>query len=246
MLPSMPFASRTGRLSRLLNPARVRSTLHRRWFEWHLSRVAIEPYAPLIELGTEWGGWVVPDDLIDASWTCYCIGAGSDVSFDLALIDRFGATVRSADPLGVFRRQAEARAGGDPRFRFFEAALASRDGPLEMYGAEDPQSGSLSEANLYGTRRRVTKSGRTLPSLMAEAGDERADLLKLDIEGSEYSVLRELDLRSLGVRVLCVELHASESVREARALIERIRGQGYRLVHCKRPANYTFVKDPAT
>ena len=226
---------------RRLRPAKIRSAVYRRWFAWRLSGVRLEPYGHLTELGTDWGGWVVPAGAINGSWTCYCVGAGSDVSFDLELMRRYGATVRSVDPLREFRRQAELQAAGDPRFTFLEVALAPRDGVIEMWGAEDPESGSLSAVNLYETTRVVTKPGRTIGSLMTELGDEQADLLKLDIEGSEYDVLASLDLRSLGVRVLCVELHATRPVREAQDLIERIRSQGYRPVHRKARTSFTFV-----
>jgi FkbM family methyltransferase len=201
----------------------------------------MEPHGPLTELGTDWGGWVVPAGVINESWTCYCVGAGSDVSFDLELIRRYGATVRCVDPLDEFRRQAESQAAGDPRFTFLEVAVATRDGVIQMWGAEDPESGSLSAVNLYETTRVLTKPGRTIRTLMAELGDERAELVKLDIEGSEYDVLETLDLRSLGIEVLCVEFHPTRSVHEALDLIERIRCQGYRPVHCKDRTNFTFV-----
>lgn len=206
-----------------------------------MTYVPVSTYAPLIQLGSEWGGWVVPDDLIDDSWVCYCVGAGSDVSFDLALIQRYGARVRCVDPFHVFREQAESQAAGDARFSFHEVALASSDGPLTMYGAEDPRSGSLSAVDLYGTKRHIMKPGRTLPSLMAEQGDERVDLLKVDIEGSEYEVLPKLDLPSLGVRVLCVELHAARSVRAAHGLIDSLAPQGYWPIHRRNPATYTLL-----
>lgn len=231
------------RFKRVARPSRLLATLGRRWFEWRMDRVSVEPYSPLIHLGDEWGGgWVVPDGLIDASWTCYCVGAGSDVGFDLALIERYGARVRCVDPFHVFREQAEAKAGGDPRFTFHEVALAAQDGPLAMFGAEDPESGSLSAANLYETDRLVTKPGKTLTTLMADLGDKRVDLLKLDIEGSEYEVVPELDLRALGVRVFCVELHASRPVSAAHELIDEIFSQGYTLVHRHHPASFTFVQ----
>jgi FkbM family methyltransferase len=229
-------------LRKLVHPEQLRSALQRRWFERRMSQVPTEPYPRLVELGSDWGGWIVPDDLIDESWTCYCVGAGSDVSFDLALIERYGARVRCIDPFHVFLEQAERQADGDPRITFHEVALSTQDGPLQMFGAEDAASGSLSAANLYRTERLVTKPGRSLPSLMAELGDERADLLKLDIEGSEYDVLSALELPPLGVRVLCVELHPSRTVREAREQLDALRAQGYRVVSCKSPASYTLVR----
>jgi hypothetical protein len=36
---------------------------------------------------------------------------------------------------------------------------------------------------------------------MNELGDERIDLLKLDVEGAEYDVIPSFDLAALGVRV---------------------------------------------
>jgi hypothetical protein len=58
-------------------------------------------------------------------------------------------------------------------------------------------------------------------------------------------VLDKLDLRSLGIRVLCVKLHATRPVHEAVETIERIRSQGYQPVHCKRRTSFTFVGHPA-
>jgi FkbM family methyltransferase len=221
----------------------LRAAIYLRWFNFRLDRLPTERYGGLVEVGSEWGGWVVPGDLIDASWTCYCVGAGSDVSFDLGLIERYGALVRCLDPFEIFREQAEAKAAGEPRFVFKEVALAEEDGPLTMYGARDPGSGSLSAVNLYETERATTVSGRTLSSLMDEFGDERTDLLKLDIEGSEYDILPALDLPALGVRVLCVEIHPNHSVAEARRLLDGVTAQGYRLVNCKHPTSYTFMQD---
>ena len=85
--------------------------------------------------------------------------------------------------------------------------MAAGDGPLLMYGRQDLEHGSVSAVNLYGAPQAFERPGRTLASLKAELGDERVDLLELDVEGSEYDVLAATDLRALGVRVLCVELH---------------------------------------
>jgi FkbM family methyltransferase len=215
--------------------------VRRRWFGARLRRVPVHARAPLEKLGSQACGWVVPVDLIDSSWTCWCVGAGPDVTFDLALVERFGARVRSFDPFHVFREMAEGEAGDDPRYSFHEVAVAAADGPLMMYGRQDLEAGSVSAVNLYDARQSFERPGRTLASLKAELGDERVDLLKLDIEGSEYDVLAGADLRALGVRVLCVELHDSVPPPRAIALVARLRAQGYALVHREDPTDLTFM-----
>jgi FkbM family methyltransferase len=230
-------------LRSLLRPAKLRNAVRRRRFEYSLRRTRLTPYAPLVHLGTAYGGWIVPDDKIDSSWLCYCVGAGSDVSFDLALIARYGARVRSFDPFHVFREAAERQAGGDPRFSFHEVAIALADGPIEMFGRQDEEQGAVSAANLYGVRRSFLRPGRSFPSLMAELGDHRIDLLKLDVEGLEYELLPTLDLAGMGVRVLLIELHHNASARTARAHIATLAARGYLPVCRKDPTSFTLLRE---
>jgi FkbM family methyltransferase len=226
-----------------MHPEKLRSALLRRWFEASLRRLSLDSYNGRLErLGSEYGGWVVPVDLIDETWTCYCVGAGSDVTFDLALLRDYRARVRTFDPVHAFGEQARQAAGDDPRFSFHQVAIAPSDGPVVMFGRQDEQCGSLSAENLYRTGSSIVKPGRSLPSLAAELGDKAVELLKLDIEGSEYAVLSALDPRALGVRVLCVELHHSLPARLAKQHVERLRSLGYDLVHREDPVALSFVR----
>jgi hypothetical protein len=68
----------------------------------------------------------------------------------------------------------------------------------------------------------IREPGRSLPSLAAELGDQAIELLKLDIEGSEYAVLGLLD-SALGAGVLCAELHHTVPPRVAKQHVERRR-----------------------
>ena len=212
-------------LNQRLGAATIRSALRRRQFEWRLRRVPIEPYGPLTEVDTGRGGWMVPAGTINGAWTCYCIGAGSDLAFALELIRRYGATVRCIDPLNALRREAEPDAAAEPRLTVIEAMVAPQDGRSES-----------GETTFDGR-----EPPRSLPSLMEELGDQQVQLLKLNIGGDEYGLLETLELRSLGVRVLLVEFHATRRVDDALQLVERLRSQGYQPVHCTRGAGLTFV-----
>lgn len=224
-----------------LRPSKVRNALRRRWFEYWLARIKLGDCASLLDLGTRYGGWTIPGDVVQSCWVCYCIGCGGDISFDLELIQRYGAKVRAFDAVAEYVELASAKTASEPRFTARQAAVSTSDGPVFMQLTHDPQSQSVSEAGLYESNNYIELPGRTLASLAKEFGDERIDLLKLDIEGGEYEVLPTLDLRAMGVKVFAVQLHHTASVRHARKLIGWLRSAGYEPVACRRTLKFTFL-----
>lgn len=225
-----------------LRPSKVRNALRRRWFERQMPHLDLRETPGLVDLGSPYGGWTIPGALIEPAWVCYCVGAGGDISFDMELIGRYGVTVRSIDAVADYVTSALEQAGGDPRLSAYQAAIAVTDGPVRMQVTHDPNSQSVSSAGLYESARFIEVPGRTLPSLMAEIGDERIDLLKLDIEGGEYALLPTLDLRALGVKVFATQLHHTASVREARKLIAELRDAGYEPVACRSAVKIAFAR----
>ena len=224
-----------------LRPAKIRSAARRRLFEGVMERAPLQAGPSILLLGRKYGGYAIPDGVVQPSWICYCVGAGGDISFDLELIHRFGATVRAFDPVPSYVELAQAEAGDDPRFSVHQVALASADGPLRMQITHDRASHSVSAAELYDTHEFLELPGRTLRSLMSELGDERVDLLKMDVEGAEYGLLADLDLRDVGVKLFAVQLHHTGTVRQARALIRRLDRQGYVAVGRKPAVKLTFL-----
>ena len=91
-------------------PASLAAVVRRRVFRMALRPAARQPYAPLVHLGPPAGGWTVPDDAIDAAWSCCCVGAGADGPFPRALAARYGAHVRTV--VDGERRSGRGRAPG--------------------------------------------------------------------------------------------------------------------------------------
>lgn len=236
-----PDAAQRRALMRL-RPAKVRSALKRRWFEYWVPRTPLREMAGLVAMGTSYGGWILPGGLIDSSWVCYLIGAGGDIAVDLALVHDYGATARCFDAVAEFVELAERDAAGAAGFSAHHAAVATRDGPIRMQVSHDPNSHSVSAAGLYDSHDFLELPGRTIASLMRELGDDRVDLFKLDIEGSEYEVLPSLDLREMGVKVFAVQLHHTGSVAQARRLIAGLKAQEYEPVACRPAVKITFVR----
>jgi len=82
---------------------------------------------------------------------------------------------------------------------------------------------------------------------MRENGHDHLDLLKLDIEGSEYAVLDDLLKQRIPVRQICVEYHngtlpgirRSQTIRSILKLLAR----GYKLIDYE-GGNHTFLRAP--
>ena len=93
---SMPVQRRClGRAERLATTARLARQSN------ELARhVEVRARPDMIEMGTRgYGFWSVPEILLGPESVCYLVGTGEDISFDLALIDRFGCTVHAFDPV---------------------------------------------------------------------------------------------------------------------------------------------------
>lgn len=204
-----------------------------------------QPYPGLQRLGTRYGGYVVPLDLIDEGWICYSGGLGEDISFELELMDRRRCHVYGFDPVPRAASHVASTVNGDDRFTFLPVGLWSTDSTLEFFAPASAEHVSHSIANLQRTNDSMTAPCRSLRSLMSELGHARIDLLKLDVEGAEYEVLEPVFSGELECRVLCIDFHKVTSLRDMVDSVNRLRDVGYVPVHVYR-TDVTLVRKPAS
>jgi FkbM family methyltransferase len=225
-----------------LTPTKIRRAIRRRYFEYLLERWPVTGAGRPEDLGTRYGGYIMPTAVVQPGWVCYSVGAGGDISLDLDLMRRFDVTVRSFEPVAEFVDAGRAAAGDDGRFTAWQVAVGVADGTLRMQASHHPGSRSVSPAKLYDSHEFFDVPSRSITSLMAEHDDTHVDLLKLDVEGGEYDVLADLDLRSLGIKVLAVQIHHNRTLREARRLIRHVESQGYEAVGVRPAVKITFLR----
>jgi FkbM family methyltransferase len=194
----------------------------------------------LVRLGTDYGGWWVPESLLGPSSICYCGGVGTDISFDLGLIERFGSRVWGIDPTP---RSGEwiAKQRLDPRFTFVPVGLSGAAGELRFYAPQDPDHVSHSSKNLQGTTTYFTARVQTLAGMMTELGHDHLDLVKLDIEGAEHDTIERMLADGIHPTVVCVEYDQPEPLSWARRTTAALRAAGYELVKLE-TLNLTFVR----
>jgi FkbM family methyltransferase len=199
--------------------------------------------AGLVRLGSDLGGWWVPSTGLSRDSVCYCVGVGEDVTFDLALVDRFNCQVVSLDPTP--KAVTYMSDLSTPReLKFLPVGVAGSNREARFYSPRDPTHASFSISNLQQTTDFVLAPVRTLRSLMEELGHDRMDLLKLDIEGAEYEVPDSLHRDNIYPSTLCVEFDQPHSAFDTWRAVRRLHSAGYETVSVDR-FNFTFVHDSA-
>lgn len=201
----------------------------------------IPPWANrrLTQVGTSYGGWSIPVEQITPSWVCYTAGVGEDASFDIALAE-MGCEVVAIDPTPRAVDYITPLLSRHENLVLAPYALWRTNGDVDFFPPANPDHVSHSISNVQHTGSAIQVPARTLDSIAQEYGHDTVDLLKLDIEGAEYAVLRSTDLGTLGIRVLCVEFHDDVGLRRMLAAVREVRRRGFSVGRV-RNTDVTFI-----
>lgn len=231
-------------ISRILNAARhrrvARAVKHRPKLFYLSKRVVVNSRSDIVQLGTYYGGWLVPSSLLAANSVCYCVGVGEDASFDLALIEECGCTVYAFDPTPRSITYVDSHLSAKSRVVFHPYGLWESDGSVRFYVPPNPQHVSHSAVNIRHTDDYIVVEMRSLSSVMHGLGHAAIDLLKMDIEGAEHTVLEDMLEKRIDIRALCVEFDQPMPVHTTLSMIRRLTASGFDLVAVDR-WNHTFV-----
>lgn len=195
----------------------------------------------LERLGTDYGGWTVPVDLLNKRSICYCVGVGIDASFDFALADQFKCKVFSFDPTPKAIAYMESEQYDRERLKFMPIGVWNEDTELRFFAPANPAETSHSVFDLQGTGKHFTAECRRLSTIMQDLGHEHIDLLKLDIEGAWRKVIRNIVDERIRISILCVELDSPVTLTRVLRVIRMLGSIGFVLVHFEKD-NYLFVK----
>jgi FkbM family methyltransferase len=170
------------------------------------------------------------------------IDAGANVGgFSRGMVDRFGCLCYAVEPVP----ELFARIPEEPRVRRFPLALGGADGEVVLHLSGNPEANSVHAgiAAGFGSRGTLVADLSSLDGFLARAGLQGADLLKLDIEGSEIALLesvREETLERIGQ--ITVEFHdfldGSRDGEAIAALKRRLRRAGFLCVVLSRPSSH--------
>ena len=187
---------------------------------------------PMEHIGSSYGGWSVAPHKITSDSVVYSFGVGEDISFDLGMISQFGVTVHAFDPTP--RSIAWLHAQTTPiGFRFHEYGIANYDGVARFFPPDNRTFVSYSAVHRGSLATGLVDAPvRRLSSIMQQLGHEHIDVLKMDIEGSEYDVIEDVLRSNVSVNQLLVEFHhfmPSIPLRRTREALLSLRAAGFEL-----------------
>lgn len=163
-------------------------------------------------LGTEYGGFYLPGSFEIENAVVYSFGIGEDLSFSEAVIEG-GGTVYAFDPTPKAIEYVEHhQLFSHPNFHFFSYGLSDEDKKELFYlpVRDDWVSASVISHQCVNKANAIEVEMKTLRTIMSELGHTHVDVLKMDIEGSEFKVVENIMNRDMGYvdLSLCVmELH---------------------------------------
>ncbi|MFO0820603.1 MAG: FkbM family methyltransferase [Pirellulales bacterium] len=198
-----------------------------------------------------WGdrryGWPICPEFVHANSVVYSFGVGADVVWDTAMIRQFGTQVYAFDPTPEAIEWVRSRKNR-PEFHFFDFGIASFDGVLQFYPPKAPGRMHFSQdRQKFNWPNQPTVPGKVhrLSTIMKMLGHTRIDVLKMDVEGTEFECLPEILDTGVEIDQLLIEIHYNSPTRswaEARRLLRRLMDTGFTCFNISpRGLEFSFV-----
>lgn len=177
-------------------------------------------------------GWMICSDLIPRGGIAYSFGVGANVAWDVAMIEQFGTEVHAFDPTPesiawVARQQLPEK------FHFHDYGIAAFDGTLNFYPPKKPGRMHFSQdRQKYNSPDQAPIPGRVLrlSTILKQLGHSRIDVLKMDVEGTEFDCIPDLLQSGIEIGQILVEVHYHHPTRsfdEGLRLLRQIEAAGF-------------------
>ncbi|MCT1525563.1 FkbM family methyltransferase [Sphingobacterium hotanense] len=158
--------------------------------------------------GNGYGGFYVDPSLVPDNAIVYSFGIGEDISFDRDIISKHGAQVFGFDPTPksinwIAKQQLPAN------FHFHPFGIGEKTGVVTFHlpKNQDHVSGSVYGHKLVDETNAVDVLLKEFKEIIQENGHTAIDVLKMDIEGSEYAVIEGILNSGIAITQILVETH---------------------------------------
>lgn len=196
-------------------------------------------------IGNDYGGFAIDDSILRNTPVVFSFGIGEDISFDIGLMENYNANIYGFDPTLKSIQWVENNVRNS-QFHFLSYGLGTFNGVEKFYLPEnsDYVSGSIIQRsglkNAY-----IEVPMKTFDTILSDIKPSRIDILKMDIEGSEFKVISDILNSKIMISQICVEVHSSffENGDEVlKNFLKECRNCGYKLIYVSDSLNeLTFI-----
>lgn len=230
----------------LINSLRLRTKI---FYQQNFWRPKIGIQTQSIWLGNPKAGFFICPELLPDKPIVYSFGVGEDISFDLEMIERFNAKITAFDPTPASIQFVEGLKISQASFKLYTFGLQVHDGELKFYYPTDPNfSGTIYKRWKHGDPgvEELKLPFKSFSTILNELKPERIDVLKMDIEGSEYDVIDDVVTSAIPITQILIEFHhrfPGRSLKDTESAIAKLKHKGYSLAAVSsKKEEFTFVR----
>jgi len=202
---------------------------------------------PVTTFGNEGTAWTLIPELLNENSVVYSFGVGDDISFDLCLINHADLQIFAFDPTPKSIDWVSTQ-NLPKQFTFYPVGLANFNGKAKFHPPKNPNHISATMLEREETEDSAYKvEVKTLKTIMQELGHRKIDLLKMDVEGTEYDVIDDMENAGIMPSQVLIEFHhrfKNVGIDKTVSAVNTLRRMGYKVFHVSRTGEeIAFVKE---
>ena len=221
------------------------------------------------KMGSSYGCGDIPNDFIDSNSIIYSFGAGEDLHWEVEVAKEtnckvyiFDPTPRAIDHFHELCTKANnnkeytsclnlpynANKKVVKNLNFRNIALWNEDKMVKFFEPSNSKDVSHSINNIQSSNNFIEVQALCLSSIMKLNKHTYIDYLKIDIEGAEYDIIKDLINKNNNIKVIYLECHYSRSlsplqnVKRVYKFINKIIFHGFEIIHIRENRYFTLMK----
>ncbi|MCD4773118.1 MAG: FkbM family methyltransferase [Bacteroidales bacterium] len=187
-------------------------------YEWH---------------GNDYGGFYICPDLLNKNSIVYSFGIGEDISFDESIIKKYGCKSYGFDPTPQSINWLKHQVLPD-NFSFYPFGISDKTEITNFYlpiNQEHVSGSSIKHSNV--TEKRIVQvQMKSIDDIINELGHKKIDVLKMDIEGSEYEIIESILNTDINIDQILIEFHDQffeNGIMKTRKAVKMLQENGYEI-----------------